>query len=91
MAHLWDARFEKVLRSVLPKLDADAPLRSDLRLPALGLTSLAIVELLMRLEREYDIELADELLNFRIFATPATLWEAFAKVLPPKTTGSDTE
>lgn len=89
MADAWDARFEKVLRSVLPNLDADAPLQPDLRLPALGLTSLVIVELLTRLEREYEFELPDELLNFQIFATPATLWEAFAKALSRTVTEPD--
>jgi hypothetical protein len=39
----------------------------------------------MRLEREYGVEFDFDLLNFRIFRTPSTLWAAIA----PSFSGQD--
>ncbi|WP_188316903.1 acyl carrier protein [Solihabitans fulvus] len=81
MAQAWDDRFEKVLREAVPALPADTPLLPDLQLIAAGLDSVGIVKLMMRLEQEYRTEFAFELLNFQIFSTPATLWDAVSGAL----------
>ncbi|MET8082183.1 phosphopantetheine-binding protein [Streptomyces sp. NPDC005303] len=77
----WDDRFERVLLKVIPGIPGGAELVPDLNLSGAGLTSIGIVQLMMQLEREYDVEFAFELLNFQIFATPATLWAEVSEVL----------
>lgn len=77
----WDDRFERVLREIVPTLDPDTEIAPDLQLTHLGLSSLKIVELLMRLESEFGVELSDGLLSFEIFATPATLWASLSQAV----------
>jgi len=48
-------------------------LDDDADLFAAGLDSLAIVNVLMRLEEEFDIELPDEMLQRKSFASIATI------------------
>jgi diaminopimelate decarboxylase len=72
----WDARFEEVLRETVPGLDEHTHLTPGLDLRAAGVTSLIMVQLLIRLESEYDVELPDELLTFQIFGSPSRLWQA---------------
>ncbi|MFB7908785.1 phosphopantetheine-binding protein [Kitasatospora sp. NPDC056076] len=81
MSRPWDDRFEKVLLKVVPGISGGAELVPDLDLSGAGLTSIGIVQLMMQLEREYDVEFAFELLNFQIFATPATLWAEVSETL----------
>ncbi|MDQ1024743.1 acyl carrier protein [Streptomyces umbrinus] len=81
MERLWDDRFERVLRDVIPAIGSEIELAPDLQLKSLGASSLTLVQLLLQLEHEYEIEISDELLDFRIFTTPASLWEAFSKVV----------
>lgn len=76
----WDDRFEAALRKVVPALAPDEPLLPDLDLAAYGLGSIGIVQLMMTLEREYDVEFSFELLNFSIFSTPSALWRALGDV-----------
>jgi MbtH protein len=81
----WDPRFEAALRHVVPALAGQAPVTADLDLAAAGLSSVGIGRLMMRLEREYGVEFDFDLLNFRIFRTPSTLWAAIA----PSFSGQD--
>jgi acyl carrier protein len=79
----WDTTFEEVLRSVLRDLPAEAALQPDADLRALGLDSQALVEVLVRLETEYQALLPDEALDFQTFATPQGLWTAVAPIARP--------
>ncbi|KMS66247.1 hypothetical protein ACM01_46155 [Streptomyces viridochromogenes] len=72
----WDEAFETILRSLLRALPDDAPLRPDQDLAAAGLDSMASVELLLKLEETYAVEIPDELLQPTTFATAGALWEA---------------
>jgi acyl carrier protein len=67
------ARIEHVLREVLPRLANYPHLDPDLRLTALGVDSLVAVELLVRLEEEFDIAIPDDELSRDDFATPACI------------------
>ncbi len=67
----WDARFEELLRDVLPKL---TELAGDTCLRSSGLDSLATIELLLRLEETYGVSVPDRLLTAETFGTPAALW-----------------
>ncbi|MFI9721212.1 phosphopantetheine-binding protein [Streptomyces sp. NPDC052396] len=69
---MLDSEFEKTLRSVLR--DSGGPLDADTDLKDLGLNSIGTIELLMRLEEQYGIELPDNELNGETFATPGSLW-----------------
>jgi acyl carrier protein len=69
----WTADFEDLLRLAVPGIAAIAP---DTDLIAQGLGSLQIVQLLVSLEDHYGFVLEDEELDFEMFATPQTLWQA---------------
>ncbi|GAA2571458.1 MULTISPECIES: acyl carrier protein [Streptomyces] len=73
---MLDSQFEEILRRYLPHLRANQPLKPDMRLRDVGLDSLAMVELLSAVEKEYDIRLDDRAMTMETFETPATLWRA---------------
>ncbi|EEP74798.1 acyl carrier protein [Micromonospora sp. ATCC 39149] len=75
---MWDNRFAELLRGHLPFLSPDEPLEQDARLRDFGLDSLATVELLAELEREYQVHFADQALSLETFATPAILWKTLS-------------
>ncbi|MER5772445.1 phosphopantetheine-binding protein [Streptomyces sp. NPDC001985] len=70
----WDGTFETLLHEVLPRLRAKGPLLPDSSLKAAGLDSLAMVEVLVRVESAYGIAVPDTALVTATFATPAALW-----------------
>ncbi|MGW2865358.1 phosphopantetheine-binding protein [Streptomyces sp. SDr-06] len=72
----WDAGFEQLLTSVLPRVTG--PLDPALDLKAVGLDSMATIELLVRLEDQYDVEIPEDKLTGATFATPAALWAVLA-------------
>ncbi len=76
---------EEKIREVLTEsgrlaVPADS-LNSDADLFAVGLDSLAIVNVLMRLEEAFDIELPDSLLSRRSFSNIATIEEIVAGLI----------
>lgn len=76
-------QFLDLLRTVLPRT-GNTPIEPETPLQALGLDSMRSIELLFAVEDEYSIELPDELLTDKSFATPASLWQAIVQVLPDK-------
>ncbi|KJK51607.1 hypothetical protein UK23_06290 [Lentzea aerocolonigenes] len=77
----WPPEFEKVLREHLPLLPAGEQLAPDAQLSAIGLDSLSIVQLLITLEDTFAVEIPDELLSVRTFATAGALWTAISGLL----------
>ncbi|QSB16009.1 acyl carrier protein [Natronosporangium hydrolyticum] len=75
---MWDDSFEQALRQYLPFLEAEDTLDSDTDLRDFGLDSLATVELLGRLENEYQVRFTEDALSLDSFRTPATLWDALS-------------
>ena len=73
MHQRWDAKYEELLRSVIPGI---GPVEPDTDLFAFGLGSLQLVQLLVSLEDHYDIVMSDDEIAFEMFATPAVLWQA---------------
>jgi diaminopimelate decarboxylase len=71
----WDHAFPGVLRAVLPRLGAGQPIGAHDSLRVAGLDSLALVELLVRLEEAYAVSIPDEALVPSAFATPGSLWQ----------------
>jgi acyl carrier protein len=74
----WDTNFAELLRGVLPALPAQAALTEQTALREYGLDSLATVELLVRLEEQYEVTIPDSLLTGAAFATPAALWQTLS-------------
>lgn len=70
-------RFTDLLRSYLP-LAGPGPLDMSASLTDLGLDSLNTVEILVRLEDEFDIRLPDEELTAETFETVGSLWSLLA-------------
>ncbi|MCX5387054.1 phosphopantetheine-binding protein [Streptomyces sp. NBC_00083] len=77
----WDDRYESVLTTLLPRLGAELPLRADRGLRGAGLDSMAVVELLIRLEDAYQVAIPDEELGPEAFETVGSLWTALARQL----------
>lgn len=69
-------------RSLMDLLDQQlhptSPLAPDADLRAAGLTSIATIDLLMRIESHYRITFPDSALTGATFATPTTLWQLIA-------------
>jgi diaminopimelate decarboxylase len=70
----WDDPFDKMLRNALPLLPADSPLEPGTRLRDLGMTSIASIDLLLRLEEHYAVSFPDKALTSETFATLGSLW-----------------
>jgi acyl carrier protein len=71
---MWNEQFEALLRTHLPFLPDDERLHPELDLREFGLDSMGVVDLLVSLESEYQVRLADDLLSMDTFATPGILW-----------------
>lgn len=78
----WDARYPKVLAEVLPRLGS--PVGADDNLRASGLDSLALVDLLVRLEEAYNVTIPDGELSPEAFETPARLWSVLEAAIARK-------
>jgi acyl carrier protein len=76
---MWDAQFELLLRKYLPFLPVDTELSPDLALRECGLDSLGVVDLLMAMESDYGVRLAEDALSLDTFATPASLWDVLSR------------
>lgn len=70
----WDPRFEELLREFLPLMTADETLDQDTDLRDAGLDSIGTIELLGRIEDEYQVRFVGEALTMATFATPEVLW-----------------
>ncbi|MEU9234701.1 acyl carrier protein [Streptomyces subrutilus] len=77
-----DPRFIEILR---PTADggAGADITPDTDLRALGIDSMAAIELLFTLEDTFGIALPDTDLNDDTFATAGSLWQAVAAQISP--------
>ena len=71
------------MREALPRLGGDGPVSPGASLRAAGLDSLATVELLVKLEEAYGVQIPDEVLTPAAFASPGSLWEAVSDRLRP--------
>jgi acyl carrier protein len=79
---MWNEQFEVLLRAHLPFLPDDEELRPELDLREFGLDSLGVIDLLVSLESEYRVRLADDVLSMETFATPGVLWATVGALIP---------
>jgi acyl carrier protein len=75
----WDDEFERLLRSVLPKLGGQ-PLAPGSCLTDAGLDSMATIDILLKLEDAYGVSFPDDSLGSGTFASPGALWAALSKI-----------
>jgi acyl carrier protein len=75
----WDGKFEEMLRSLAPMLGDEIHQDADLR--DAGLDSMATVELLLRIEETYDIEVPNEFLTPQAFSSAAALWNMIVSIM----------
>ncbi len=72
--------FQNILRSHLPFADSGALSGFD-DLAGLGLDSMGVVRLIVDIEDAYGIQVPDEILDERTFATVGSLWEALSPLV----------
>ncbi|MFE6038300.1 phosphopantetheine-binding protein [Streptomyces sp. NPDC056452] len=78
--------FQEILLAHLPYAKDGSVTPQD-ELPALGLDSMGMLQLLTALEDHYDLDFPDELLNEDTFATVGSLWSTVSKLLAPASHG----
>jgi len=67
-------RLQKLLRPHLKFISASEPLTADSHLGALGLDSMAAINLLFDLEQEFEIQITDEAISENTFTTLTHLY-----------------
>lgn len=77
----WPQTFDALLRRHCRLVADDDAIDQDTELPALGVDSLEVVELIIGFEDEFGIAIPQELLTPQVFATPKTLWTAMSPLL----------
>ena len=78
--HGPETQFLELIRAHLKYLPAGKQLEPDQNLKALGLDSMAAVDLLLDLEDNYSVTLPDQFLTQETFATAQSLWAAVQQV-----------
>ena len=73
----WDEEFGGLLRAALPP---DVPLGPATPLTDSGLDSIAMVGLLVALERAYDLAFPDDVILADLFRTAETLWTGLGEI-----------
>jgi acyl carrier protein len=81
----WPAGYEAILREYCRLLPADEELEADRFMRDLGVDSVSMLGLIVRIEETWEIELPLHLLNPQVLATPATLWAAIEEIVADPT------
>lgn len=81
MSEDFSEKLRSVLRRHLRFLEPGAPLADDAALGALGLDSMAAVNLLVDLEEAFGVQIPDDLLSAETFETVRSLESTFRPVL----------
>lgn len=75
-------KLEKILR-VHARFVADgAEINPDASLASLGIDSLAMFELIVHIEDDFDLAIPPERITPETFATPSTIWDLLCQVEP---------
>jgi acyl carrier protein len=73
---------EKILRTHARFIPNNADISSDMSLASLGIDSLGIIDLVVKLEGEFDLEIPPEHITPETFATPASIWKLLCELDP---------
>lgn len=71
----WPAAFEETVRSLLPAYPADQPLLPDTSFRSIGLDSLGVMTLVMRLQQQFDVRFPPAVVAIANFESPAAAWK----------------
>jgi acyl carrier protein len=75
-------RLKKVLRTQARFLSAGADIEPDMPLASLGVDSLDIIELVVKMEGEFDLDIPAQQVTPETFATPASIWRLLCQIDP---------
>ncbi|ADB33186.1 phosphopantetheine-binding protein [Kribbella flavida DSM 17836] len=84
MEHLqqtWPDAFEETVRSLLPAYPAQQPLPPDASFRSVGLDSLGIMTLVMRLQQRFAVRFPPAVVAIANFETPAAAWRTVSAAL----------
>ena len=73
---------EQILRSHARFVAAGADIDPDMPLASLGVDSLDIIELLVKVEDEFDLEIPPDRVTPETFSTPASIWRLLCQIDP---------
>lgn len=73
---------EKVLRKHARFISAGEDIDPDMPLASLGVQSLDIIELIVKIEDEFDLDIPAERITPETFATPASIWRLLCQIDP---------
>jgi acyl carrier protein len=73
---------EIVLRTHARFVAAGDDIDPDMPLASLGVDSLDMIELLVKIEDEFDLEIPPEQVTPETFATPASIWRLLCQIDP---------
>jgi acyl carrier protein len=73
---------EKILRAHARFIPASADIPADISLASLGIDSLAMIELVVKIEDEFDLEIPPGRISPETFSTPASIWQLLCQLDP---------
>lgn len=80
MSEHWDDNFLDALRENLPDGETLVDLDEEASPSDLGLESINMISLMMRLDGDYDIGFPADAVSFAAFATPIALWNTVCEL-----------
>jgi acyl carrier protein len=75
-------KLEKILREHARFIDISSSIQSNMALASLGIDSLDIIELIVKIEDEFDLEIPSEQVTPDTFSTPGSIWRLLCQIDP---------
>jgi acyl carrier protein len=81
LQQVWPDAFEETVRSLLPAFPAQQPLSPDTPFRSIGLDSLGVMALAMRLQQRFGVNFPPAAIAIVNFETPAAAWRTVSAEL----------
>ncbi|GAB2605898.1 acyl carrier protein [Kribbella endophytica] len=81
LQQVWPDAFEETVRSLLPAYPAQQPLSPDISFRSIGLDSLGVMALVMRLQQRFGLNFPPAAVALVNFETPAAAWRTVSKAV----------
>lgn len=75
-------KLEKILREHARFISISSNIQSNMALASLGIDSLDIIELIVKIENEFDLEIPPEQVTPDTFSTPDSIWRLLCQIDP---------
>lgn len=75
-------KLEDILHEHARFIAVDSSIQSDMTLASLGIDSLDIIELIVKIEDEFDLEIPPERVTPDTFSTPDSIWRLLCQLDP---------